>query len=102
MNGRKTGINQETDMGGDLQIGPTTLGMVRIFVAAANFELPMDFTPEDAEDIAAEILDAAARARAQAQMAAPARKKAARGPKGGPAGRPGRTGSSASKPRRRT
>lgn len=94
MTRHKTGIDRETEMGGDLQIGPTNLGMVRIFVAAADFELPMDFTPEEAGEIAAEILDAAARARAQTP--AQARKKAPHGPKGSQTDRERN-----SKPRRR-
>ena len=56
-------INSETDMSADLQIGPTSLGMVRLFLAASNIEMPMDFTPEEAEEIAEEIKSAARRAR---------------------------------------
>ena len=56
-------INSETDINADLQIGPTSLGMVRLFLAANNIEVPMDFTPDEAEEIAEEIKSAALRAR---------------------------------------
>lgn len=57
------GINDENDMAGDLQIGPTDQGMVRIFVSGEGFELPFDFDPEEAEEIARELMDAAQIAR---------------------------------------
>lgn len=57
------GINSENDMSADLQIGPTSLGMVRIYIAGENIDLPMDFDPEEAEDIADELRAAAAAAR---------------------------------------
>ena len=56
-------INSETDLSVDLQIGPTSLGMVRLYFVAKNIEVPMDFSPEEAEEIAAEIRLAAHRAR---------------------------------------
>ncbi len=64
------GINSESDITGDLQIGPTDQGMVRIFVTGNGFELPFDFDPEEAEEIAEELLAAAEAARALAQGAA--------------------------------
>ena len=57
------GINKESDVGGDLQIGPTDLGMVRIYVEADGVDLPLDFEPEEAEEIAEELLAAAEAAR---------------------------------------
>lgn len=57
------GIDKESDIEANLQIGPTTLGMVRIFVEGGGVEIPMDFEPEEAEEIAEEIRAAAARAR---------------------------------------
>lgn len=57
------GINSENEMAADLQIGPTTLGMVRIYIKGAGVDLPMDFDPEEAEDIAEELRAAAAAAR---------------------------------------
>jgi hypothetical protein len=47
-----------------MQIGPTDLGMVRIFIEADGIEIPMDFEPEEAEEIAEEIKAAALAARA--------------------------------------
>jgi len=56
-------INTETDVTADLQIGPTSLGAVRLFISANDTEIPMDFTPEEAEEIAEELRIAAATAR---------------------------------------
>lgn len=58
------GINRESDVAANLQIGPTSLGMVRLFIETAQFELPLDFEPEEAEEIAEELRAAAERARA--------------------------------------
>jgi hypothetical protein len=58
------GINTERDIEANLQIGPTDTGMVRLYVEAGKAEIPMDFDPEEAEDIAEEILAAAKAARA--------------------------------------
>ena len=57
------GINTESDIAADLQIGPTTEGTVRLFVRADGIEIPMDFEPEEAEEIAGEIQAAAQAAR---------------------------------------
>lgn len=57
------GINSERDIEANLQIGPTTEGMVRLFVEANGIEVPMDFEPEEAEEIAEELRAAAAQAR---------------------------------------
>ncbi|MEX3014353.1 DUF6324 family protein [Gymnodinialimonas hymeniacidonis] len=57
------GINSENEMAADLQIGPTTLGMVRIYIVGDGIDLPMDFDPEEAEEIADELRAAAAAAR---------------------------------------
>ena len=59
-------IDKESDIEANLQIGPTSLGMVRIYVEGGGVELPMDFEPEEAEEIAEEIRAAAAQARKQA------------------------------------
>ena len=53
------GINKQSDVIADLQIGHTDQGMVRIFVSSESIELPMDFTPEQAIDIANEIKSSA-------------------------------------------
>ena len=51
----KYGINKESDIIADIQIGPTDQGMVRIFVSSNKIEIPMDFSPEEAINIAAEL-----------------------------------------------
>ncbi|MFY0310185.1 DUF6324 family protein [Leisingera sp. D0M16] len=56
-------INTERDIEANLQIGPTDQGMVRIFIEAGGTEIPMDFDPEEAEEIADEIRAAAQAAR---------------------------------------
>ena len=61
--GKIMGINKESDVSADLQIGPTSLGAVRLFVAADGTEIPMDFTPEEADEIAEELRIAAMAAR---------------------------------------
>jgi hypothetical protein len=57
------GINTERDVEANLQIGPTDRGMVRLFIEGQGIEIPMDFEPEEAEEIAEEILSAAKMAR---------------------------------------
>jgi hypothetical protein len=64
------GINKESDTAADIQIGPTSLGMVRIYIMGEGIDLPMDFDPDEADEIAEELRVAAARARS---MAAPAK-----------------------------
>lgn len=57
------GINDERDFEANLQIGPTDAGMVRLFILADGIEIPMDFDPVEAEEIAEELRVAAATAR---------------------------------------
>lgn len=57
------GINDERDIEANLQIGPTDTGMVRLFILAGDIEIPMDFDPEEAEEIAEELQAAAAAVR---------------------------------------
>ena len=58
------GINDERDIEANLQIGPTDMGMVRLFVeASGGIEIPMDFDPEEAEEIVEELRAAIAAAR---------------------------------------
>ena len=52
------GINTERDIEANLQIGPTDQGMVRLFIEAQGLEVPMDFEPDEAREIAEEILAA--------------------------------------------
>lgn len=56
-------INSESNIAANLQIGPTDQGMVRIYVEAEGIDLPLDFDPEEAEEIAEELLAAAEAAR---------------------------------------
>ncbi len=58
------GINTERDIEANLQIGPTDTGMVRLFVEAGGTEVPMDFDPDEADEIAEEIRAEAKAARA--------------------------------------
>jgi hypothetical protein len=58
------GINSERDIEANLQIGPTDRGMVRLFIEGNGIEIPMDFDPEEADEIADEIRAAAQAARA--------------------------------------
>ena len=57
------GINRESDVAADLQIGPTSLGMVRLYIKTETMDLPLDFAPEEAEEIAEELRSAAEKAR---------------------------------------
>ena len=57
------GINSESEIAANLQIGPTDQGMVRIYVEGDGVDLPLDFDPDEAEEIAEEIRAAAAQAR---------------------------------------
>ena len=59
------GIDSESDIAANLQIGPTSLGMVRIYVEAEGVELPLDFEPEEALEIAEELKAAAMRVQAK-------------------------------------
>ena len=59
------GIDKESDIAANLQIGPTSAGMVRIYIEAdGGIELPLDFDPEEAEEIAEELRAAAEAVRA--------------------------------------
>ncbi|MHA1523172.1 MAG: DUF6324 family protein [Alphaproteobacteria bacterium] len=53
------GINSQTEISADLQIGPTSQGMVRLYISGTNVDLPMDFTAQEAREIAAELTAAA-------------------------------------------
>jgi hypothetical protein len=63
--GRDMSINKESDIEANLQIGPTDQGMVRLYIEAGGVEVPMDFDPEEADEIAEEIRAAARAARAK-------------------------------------
>ena len=57
------GIDKQSDIAANLQIGPTDQGMVRIYVESDGVELPLDFDPEEALEIAEELKGAAQRAK---------------------------------------
>lgn len=63
MLGCSMGINKQSNIEANLQIGPTDIGMVRIYVSGGGSEIPMDFDPEEADEIAEEIKLAAQAAR---------------------------------------
>jgi hypothetical protein len=83
------GIDSESDVAADLRIGPTTSGMVRIYIAGEGVDLPLDFDPDEAEEIAAELTGAAERAR---RMAAQGGERRGRGKGGKGRGRPDGSG----------
>jgi hypothetical protein len=58
------GINKQSDIAANLQIGPTSVGMVRIYIEGEGVDLPLDFDPDEAEEIAEELRGAARAARA--------------------------------------
>ena len=66
-------IDKQSEVSANLQIGPTSLGMVRIYVEAeGGVELPLDFEPDEALEIAEEIRAAAEMARAMGGGGRPA------------------------------
>ncbi len=69
-------IDKQSDIAANLQIGPTNLGMVRIYIEGDGIDLPLDFDPDEAEEIAEELLAAARIARGDDKP-------------GGPGGKPG-------------
>ena len=77
------GINTESDISAELQLGPTDQGMVRLFVTVGELEIPMDFTPEEAREIAEELRAAAEQADAMQKQKPGRRKKKPGNAKGG-------------------
>ena len=65
------GINSQSIIAANLQVGPTDQGMVRIYLEAEGLDLPLDFDPEEATEIAEELLAAAEAARQMAQGGKP-------------------------------
>lgn len=51
-------INSQSEIAANLQVGPTDQGMVRIYIEAEGLDLPLDFDPEEATEIAQELLAA--------------------------------------------
>ena len=67
-------IDKESDIAANIQIGPTDRGMVRIYIEAeGGIQLPLDFDPEEADEIAEELRAAAEAARAM--TSGPTRKR---------------------------
>lgn len=73
-------INRQTEEVAGLQIGPTSEGMVRLYVEGDGFAIPMDFAPDEADEIAEEL-------RASAQQARAAKSGQGSGKKSGKRGR---------------
>ncbi|MDB5665272.1 DUF6324 family protein [Cypionkella sp.] len=70
------GIDKQSDIAANIQIGPTELGMVRIYIEAdGGIELPLDFDADEAEEIAEELMAAAEAARAIAGSGKPKKKR---------------------------
>ncbi|MCE6951699.1 DUF6324 family protein [Cereibacter sphaeroides] len=69
------GIDKQSDIAANLQIGPTSLGMVRIYIEGDGLDLPLDFDPDEADEIAEELRAAAERARAMGKGDESRRKK---------------------------
>ena len=70
------GIDKQSDVAANIQIGPTDQGMVRIYIVAdGGVDLPLDFDPEEAHEIAEELRAAAEAARAVAEKPAPKKKR---------------------------
>ena len=61
--GKAMSINSQSNIAANLQVGPTDQGMVRIYLEAEGIDLPLDFDPEEATEIAEELLAAAEAAR---------------------------------------
>ncbi|MEM7176082.1 MAG: DUF6324 family protein [Pseudomonadota bacterium] len=76
------GINTESDQSASLVIGPTTLGMVRIYIEGNGVDLPLDFEPDEAREIAEELLAAAERATQMARQETPRKGGSAKGKRG--------------------
>ncbi len=57
-------INKQSETAANLQIGPTDQGMVRLYIETPDYQLPLDFDPDEAIEIAEELTAAANKARA--------------------------------------
>jgi len=61
------GINKQSDVAANIQIGPTSGGRVRIYIEGPDIDLPLDFDPDEAREIAEELTAAANHAEAMAK-----------------------------------
>jgi len=68
-------INSDSEIAANLQIGPTTLGMVRVYVEGNGVDLPLDFDPDEALEIAEELKAAAEQARKISESALKKKKR---------------------------
>ena len=69
------GIDKQSDVAANIQIGPTDQGMVRIYIEGDGVDLPLDFDPDEADEIAEELRTAAEAARAMASKPEPKKKR---------------------------
>lgn len=76
------GINTESDQSASLVIGPTNQGMVRIYIEGDGVDLPLDFDPDEAREIAEELLAAAERAAAMTGQPKPRKQGSPKGKRG--------------------
>ncbi|MCU0906436.1 MAG: DUF6324 family protein [Rhodobacteraceae bacterium] len=60
-------MDDDSDIAASLTVGPTDRAMVRIVVEGEGFRVPMDFEPDEADEIAEELRLAAEAARGQAR-----------------------------------
>lgn len=67
-------INSQSELAANLQVGPTDQGMVRIYIEGDGLDLPLDFDPDEATEIAEELLAAVEAARAMATKPAKPKK----------------------------
>jgi hypothetical protein len=63
----------DSDITANLTVGPTDRGMVRILVDGEGFAVPMDFDPDEADEIAEELRVAAEAARTLSRSGKPKR-----------------------------
>lgn len=61
----------DTDIAANLTVGPTDRGLVRVLVEGDGFAVPMDFEPEEADEIAEELRLAAEAARSLTRSGKP-------------------------------
>ena len=65
------GIDKQSDIAANIQIGPTSQGRVRIYIEAdGGVDLPLDFDPDEADEIAEELRAAAIAARGMTDRSA--------------------------------
>ena len=71
----RMGIDKQSDVAANIQIGPTDQGMVRIYIEGEGVDLPLDFDPDEADEIAEELRTAAEAARAMGSKPTPKKKR---------------------------